>query len=331
MKNLSLLVLILIFCQFTASSQTRIPCLAEGIEFNTQSQVDSFQINHPGCTEIEGYVFISGPNITNLNGLNVLASIGGSLTIDHNDTLTVLSGLDNLTSIGEDFNIWYNDAMTSLMGLDNLTSTGEGLYIFGNDALTSLSGLSNLTSIGGGLVIQFTSLTSLSGIDNVTSIGGRDLYVRNNDFLISLIGLDNIDAASIKDLWIYNNNSLNTCEVQSICEYLAIPGGDINIYHNAPGCNSQQEVEDACEALLVENINFEVGLSIYPNPANQEVFISSSKVVITEVTIYNQIGQKVMHHKQVAKPLDVSMLRQGAYIVEVCSQDFKAREKLIIR
>ncbi len=30
------------------------PCLPEGITFTTQAQIDNFQINYPGCTEIEG-------------------------------------------------------------------------------------------------------------------------------------------------------------------------------------------------------------------------------------------------------------------------------------
>ena len=29
-------------------------CLPEGITFTTQEQIDNFQINYPGCTEIEG-------------------------------------------------------------------------------------------------------------------------------------------------------------------------------------------------------------------------------------------------------------------------------------
>ena len=36
----------------------------------TQNQVDSFPINYPGCTEIDGYLTISGADITNLNGLS---------------------------------------------------------------------------------------------------------------------------------------------------------------------------------------------------------------------------------------------------------------------
>ena len=74
------------------------PCLPEGITFSTQEQIDNFQTNHPNCTEIEGDVEINGGNITNLNGLNVLTSIGGDLEIDGNHSLVSLEGFDNLES-----------------------------------------------------------------------------------------------------------------------------------------------------------------------------------------------------------------------------------------
>jgi hypothetical protein len=33
-------------------------CLPEGITFTTQAQIDSFQINYPGCNAVEGNVII---------------------------------------------------------------------------------------------------------------------------------------------------------------------------------------------------------------------------------------------------------------------------------
>ncbi|MBC8465937.1 T9SS type A sorting domain-containing protein [bacterium] len=331
MKKLSLIILLLIFFQITASSQTCIPCLPTGITFNTQSQIDSFQINNPGCTEIEGDVVISGNDITNLNGLNVLTAVIGSLIFDFNDALTSLTGLDNLTSIGGGLGIGNSPSLTSLTGLDNVTSIGGDLYIDDNASLVSLTGLENVTSIGGLLYFDFNSaLISFTGLDNLVSIGD-DLVIYENNSLISLTGLDNINASSISNLAISDNPYLATCEIQSVCDYLANPTGIIDIQNNATGCNSQQEVEDACEALSVESITFEEEVSIYPNPVTSELFISSSGAEITEVTIYNQVGQKVLHHKPVTQPIDVSMLRLGIYVIEVVCGNRKMREKLIIR
>jgi hypothetical protein len=124
--------------------QTLLPhyCLPGGITFTTQEQIDNFQINYPGCTEIEGDVYIgdwmSGSSITNLNGLSVLTSVGGGLYIGNNPSLTNLLGLDNLNTIGGVLWIYWNNAITSLMGLDNLNSIGGTLGIDDNDALTNM-------------------------------------------------------------------------------------------------------------------------------------------------------------------------------------------------
>jgi hypothetical protein len=133
-------------------------------------------------------------------------------------------------------------------------------------------------------------------------------------------------------LYICNNNSLLTCEVESVCDYLANPNGVIEIHDNATGCNSQAEVEEACEALWIPNINVESKLSIFPNPAKKEIYISvKNGIIINEVNIFNQIGQKVLHKKLITNSIDVSKLRQGMYIIELITNDLRIREKLIIR
>jgi hypothetical protein len=122
-------------------------CLPQGITFNWQSQIDNFQVNYPGCSHIEGNVTISPFDITNLNGLSVLTSIGGTLSIYN---MSNLSGLENLTSIGEDLIIQNCDFLPNLSWLLGLTSVGN-LWLRYNPNLTNLSGLENL-NISGGLV-----------------------------------------------------------------------------------------------------------------------------------------------------------------------------------
>ena len=156
------------------------------------------------------------------------------------------------------------------------------------------------------------------------------LVIRYNDNLTSLTGLKNIDPYSITDLYIYNNNSLSTCEVKSICDYLSNPNGTIDIHNNASGCNSQTEVETAC-ASSVESINFEDEFSIFPNPVKNTLKIPiNNGATIENIVIYNQIGQKVQQGKPVNNTINISKLQQGMYIVEVESNEWKIRTKLII-
>ena len=71
-------------------------------------------------------------------------------------------------------------------------------------------------------------------------------------------------------------------------------------------------------------------INIYPNPATSVLFISSyTGAIINEVAIYNQIGQKVLHLKPVPQPIDVSMLRQGLYVIEVVCGNKKMRRKFV--
>jgi hypothetical protein len=76
MKKIIYLIAVVAISHSLAFSQ---PCLPEGITFTTQGQIDDFQSNYPGCTEIMGTVLIEGNNITNLDGLNGISIIGGYL------------------------------------------------------------------------------------------------------------------------------------------------------------------------------------------------------------------------------------------------------------
>ncbi len=172
-------------------------CLPEGITFTTQSQIDSFQVNYPGCTEIEGDVTINGYDITNLNGFNVLTSIGGYLEINYNNALTSLTGLEGVTSIGGDLSITWTE-LTDLTGLNNLVSLGGNITIGGNNSLINLTGLEGLTFVPGSIVLYVymdngthgNSLQNLHGLDNLITIGG-DLDIKKNS-LTDLTGLNSL-------------------------------------------------------------------------------------------------------------------------------------------
>ncbi len=224
---------LLIVSSTTAQTQKpSLSCLPEGITFTTQAQIDSFQINYPECTEILGDVTICGNDITNLNGLSGLISIGGFLLIGDwnsggNPSLISLTGLENLTSIRGDLGICRNDALTSLTGLDNLTSIWSDLWIWGNYALTSLTRLDNVTGIGGYLHIGYNNaLTSLTGLDNLTSILAISIYY--NTALTSLTGLDNLTS-----IWFFFNITENDAlTTLATLENLTSIGSYLDIYNN---------------------------------------------------------------------------------------------------
>ena len=111
-------------------------CSSTNYELNTQAEVDA--LGATGCDSISRYLLISGTDITNLDGLANITSVGGDLDIQNNATLTNLDGLANLTSV-EGLSIYNNDALTNLDGLaSSLTSAGGYLTIYDNANLTNL-------------------------------------------------------------------------------------------------------------------------------------------------------------------------------------------------
>jgi hypothetical protein len=190
------------------------------------------------------------------------------------------------------------------------------------------------TSIGGNLSIGINaSLTDISGLINLTSIGENSgISIQSNDILSSLYGLDNIEASSIDGLMITNNPMLSTCEVQSICDYLVNQTGSLWLSGNATGCNSKEEVVDACETVAVQEVLSAHNITISPNPAYDEVKIAMmNDISIDEVNIYNHLGQRLIHQHSQQENIDVSGLSEGLYIVEVLSGGLFMREKLIVR
>jgi hypothetical protein len=450
MKKINLILITLALNHTLVFSQG---CLPEGITFTTQEQINNFQTNYPGCTEIDGDVEIGGANISNLNGLNLvtaiygnvtfknndslmnltglssltsiggtlqfimnnalinlfgietlttiggdlkfgwnpnlssliglegLTAIGGELWINSNNVLNSLTGLNNLTNIGSTLDIEQNEvlinltglegvtslegpavfvsnsSLTNLVGLDNVISIGGELLIYWNPSLTSLAGLGNVTNIGGNVTIGFwfwgnPALTDLTGLESLTSIGGN-LEISHNDILISLVGLDNvtsiagkleiesnpvlnnliglnnIEAGSISNLSIKNNNLLFECDIENICDYLAIPSVLIVIENNSTGCNSADEVQQHCLTTVIENISKEA-ITLFPNPATSYITINIKEgIAIEEAIIYNHLGQKALAAKPLNNTVDVSMLKPGIYFIEVAAREWRGRTKMV--
>ncbi len=226
----------------------------------------------------------------------------------------------------------YGTDINNLQGLGSIRTIKGGFLIMDNNLLPNLYGLDHLDSIYGGLAIVSNDiLTSLEGLRNLKSIGGS-LQVVWNHSLKSLSGIDKIDAGSITSLYIYFNDSLTVCEVESICNYLVSPGTTVYLHSNNAGCNSIEEVKDSCKTVGLGEIDLKSLFSIFPNPAKDKVFISTSEgSEISEVVIYNHIGQKILHRKLLSNEFDISMLTPGMYIVEFISDEWIVREKLIVR
>ena len=189
LKMFFLCGIIVSLLQQSVSAQS---CLPEGINFTTQNQIDSFQFNYPGCSEIDGDVlighFFGNYDIINLEGLNVLTRIGGELLIYRCHSLHSLSGLGNLDSIGNNFEIKDNKLLLDLIGLNKLQFIGGNFDVRENKKLIDFSGLGDIPIIGGDLIIyENQDLTSLLALGNLSFI--------TNDLTILLINQSTIQLS----------------------------------------------------------------------------------------------------------------------------------------
>ena len=249
----TLVICILLIFPWVALTQ---PC-PDSLFISRQGQIDSFPINYPNCTAIEGNVEIidnwDDIDIRNLDGLNTITQIGGSLEIRQCGLLDSLSGLNNLTAIGGDLIIFNNNDINNLSGLDGIYNIGGAIRIEGNTYLTSLKGIGNINFIKDDLVITGTGiLTNLSGLENIDSIGG-DLILHWHEDLVSLSGLNGLKFLGGKFLVTSAFNLKSFTGLDSLTEI----GGDLVI----SGCY------DIYDLTGLDNINSIAGdLRITYNP-----------------------------------------------------------------
>jgi hypothetical protein len=144
------------------------------------------------------------------------------------------------------------------------------------------------------LTLSGTELQTLEGLKGLVEIGGP-LQINNNLYLETLAGLENIQASSITGLEITGNIRLSDCAVRSICDYLASPDATVMIENNDPGCNSRLEIEELCDTLSIQEINFNNAVVVSPNP-----FTTSTTLTYTlnnprevQIVFYNLQGQVI--------------------------------------
>ena len=190
-------------------------CLPAGITFTTQTSIDNFAVDYPGCTYITGSVIISGTGITNLNGLSQVTRIGetypNGLYIS-NTNLTNLQGLNNLTAIDGGLKIENNPMLINLTGLESITRLYNGTEIKNNPNLVNLQGLNNVTQSNYFIkIISNSSLQSLTGLNNILTIG----YDSSNGYCNTTANLQIISNVNL-----LNINALQNLE--QVCGHLYI-------------------------------------------------------------------------------------------------------------
>ena len=267
-----------------------------------------------------------------------------SIDVSNNTALTILHcGINQLTSIDVSNNI-------ALTGLGCYGNQLTSLDVSNNIALTSLDCDNNqITSLD---VSNNTALEFFEPGDNQLT----SLDVSNNIALTKLICNDNqltsLDVSNniaLTLFWCYNNQltSLdvrngNNTNLESSSTFgpfnsennpnLSCIFVDDVAYSSANWTNIDPAStfvnnEAECAALSIEDNTFGLGVSVYPNPTDNYLFIEGNKNPIS-ISIYNLLGKKVMSAKNTNR-IDVKELSSGVYIIRISDGKGQTDRKFI--
>ncbi|MEZ5083780.1 MAG: T9SS type A sorting domain-containing protein, partial [Bacteroidales bacterium] len=132
------------------------------------------------------------------------------------------------------------------------------------------------------------------------------------------------------ELTIIGNFSLSQCHVESVCGYLSTPNAVTDIYLNADGCKSENEILDLCVSGEEEIYDCNNSFYFYPNPAADIIYFENfhSNCVLK---FYDQSGQLLRTETLPHSELDISPFDPGLYYFEILSAKEIIRRKLIIK
>jgi hypothetical protein len=91
-----------------------------------------------GCTTLAGSLRFGDSQFTEIDGLESMRVIEGTVNFFRNPNLVDLSGLRNLEVVGEHLFVHHNDALTTLSGLPRLRRVRGDLTIISNSSLPQL-------------------------------------------------------------------------------------------------------------------------------------------------------------------------------------------------
>jgi type IX secretion system substrate protein/receptor L domain-containing protein len=198
------------------------------ITLESQTEVDNFSIDFPGCTNLN-ILSINGTGVTDLSPLSQIETLQ-QLNI-FNTSITDFDGMENVTSITEQFRIFENPNITTLVGFGNLENITGTTQISDNPNLTSLTGIEGLTEFAGNLnILRNNALINLSGLENVTEFDGF-LQILENESLEEITALDNVTVL-LGTLAINNNDALTSISGLDNLQIIG-GGGDLIIESNA--------------------------------------------------------------------------------------------------
>ncbi|WP_405606579.1 T9SS type A sorting domain-containing protein [Polaribacter sp. Asnod1-A03] len=174
---------------------------------------------------------------------------------------------------------------------------------------------SEAENINSEIFVLNEEITSEEGLNETSS--SVDAYLKiTNDFNASKGSADD-NTFTTSTL----NFTASTTKVVVYIRSVSTIDGDKEVYYD--------NIELYVAATASIDDVFSSKISIYPNPANDFIKISTSET-IDSVDVYNLIGKKVISSKNlIENSLDISTLAKGVYMLKLTSGSAVASKKLI--
>lgn len=294
----------------------------------------------------------NNPILKNLEGLNSLTHIG-SAEILNNPILKNLEGLEGITSINRDMIVYNNASLKNVDGISNLTTVGGWMVLQELPLLKNIDGLSSLTWVGELMGLATCPLiTNVDALSNLTEVAGLL-------GAIDMAGLQNLDGfsnvASAGELWVFLNPSLTSCcgiyqllcADPPACSTDAVAGA-IDMFANGAGCTVADIIAGGpCTppalsapegtAILPDSyLESQIGFSVYPNPAKDEVWIQFGTYANSKdnIEVFNSMGQLVYqvpaHRMEEGLiKLDIQSWENGVYLIQINTEDSRITRRLV--
>lgn len=134
----------------------------------------------------------------------------------------------------------------------------------------------------------------------------------------------------IIDEWTYINLN-NFGKIDSLSFSLSSSDNDVMFGMNTPAYFCVDNIDAPDILISTDDLEESIDISIFPNPANDVVFVKKSNFKPAQISIYNLFGQNVLQSNflESTKSLNIENLVPGTYIMEVRQGEKTTIEKLV--
>ena len=263
-------------------------------------------------------------DVTGLPNLTLLACSINQLTgidVSQNPELTIFTCSNNqLTDIDISHNpnlayfVCEDNQLTSL----NLKNNAALFKVFcNNNQITELDVSHNplLRTLG-------TSINPITELDLTNNPRLSQLFVQYNH--LTRLDMRNGHNTIITDFDATNNPNLTCIFVDNVAYSTT---NWPNIDYTSHFVATQAE----CDALDIDDNEFDETIRLYPNPVDNRLIINTSDGIIDKITIVNMLGIPVFQTVTLPESINTSRLQPGMYFVQFQGKNFIITKKLLVK